>query len=209
MDKLDVLVKLREKKLVSVVRIDSTQPESVIKAIIDGGISFIEITFTMDGALELISSLAKEFKGNSDVVIGAGTVLDEVSARLAIINGAKFIVSPSFNPEVAEICNLYRIAYIPGIHNPNDIQLALKSGCDVLKLFPASTLEPFIIKEFKGPYPQAQFMISGKVNYKNALEWINAGAVAVCLGSVLTNEEKNGLDSITKMAKKFVDLIDG
>ena len=208
MDKLDVLVKLREKKLVSVVRIDSTQPKAVINSIIKGGISFIEITFTMDGALELISSLTKEHKEDSNVIIGAGTVLDETSARLAIINGAKFIVSPSFNSKVAEICNLYRIAYIPGVHNPNDIQLALRSGCDVLKLFPASTLDPFIIKEFKGPYPQAQFMVSGKVNYKNALDWINAGAIAICLGSVLTNEEKNGLDLITTIGRKFVDLID-
>ena len=209
MDKLDVLVKLRQKKLVSVVRIDSTQPKAVVNSIIKGGISFIEITFTMDGALELISSLTKEHKGDSNIIIGAGTVLDETSARLAIINGAKFIVSPSFNSKVAEICNLYRIAYIPGVHNPNDIQLALRSGCDVLKLFPASTAGPFIIKEFKGPYPQAQFMVSGKVNYKNALEWINAGAIAVCLGSVLTNEEKNGLDLITSIGRKFVDLIDG
>lgn len=208
MDKLDVLVKLREKKLVSVVRIDSTQPKAVINSIIKGGISFIEITFTMDGALELISSLTKEHKEDSNVIIGAGTVLDETSARLAIINGAKFIVSPSFNSKVAEICNLYRIAYIPGVHNPNDIQLALRSDCDVLKLFPASTLDPFIIKEFKGPYPQAQFMVSGKVNYKNALDWINAGAIAICLGSVLTNEEKNGLDLITTIGRKFVDLID-
>lgn len=209
MDKVDVLVKLREKKLVSVIRIDSPQPESVIKAIIDGGISFIEITFTMDGALELIASLAKEFKANCDVIIGAGTVLDETSARLAIIKGAKFIVSPSFDPEVAEICNLYRVIYIPGVHNPNDIQLALRKGCDVLKVFPANTLEPSIIKDFKGPFPQAQFMVSGKVNCKNALEWINAGAIAICLGSVLTNEEINGLSSITKTTKEYVELIDG
>lgn len=207
MDKIDVISKLKKDQLISVVRIDSLQSDKVIEAIIQGGIHFIEITFTMKHALHLISSLNEKFEQDEDIVIGAGTILDEVSARLAILNGAKFIVSPSFDPKVAELCNLYRIAYIPGIHNPNDIQLALKSGCDVLKIFPASTLEPFIIKEFKGPYPQAQFIISGKVNETNAKEWLSAGAYAVCLGSVLTNKEAQGLEAVSAIAQQFAALI--
>ena len=153
MDKIDALSLLRKEKLISVVRIDSNQTEKVIDAIIDGGVKFIEITLTMDNAFNILSNVAKKYK-NTDVVIGAGTVIDIVSARLAISNGAEFIVAPTFNKDIAELCNLYRIPYIPGIHNPNDIQEALKSGCDVLKLFPASTLAPFVIKEFKGPFPQ-------------------------------------------------------
>ena len=197
MDKIDVLSLLQKEKLISVVRIDSNQTEKVIDAIIDGGVRFIEVTLTMDNAFSILSNVAKKYK-NSDVVIGAGTVIDIVSARIAISNGAEFIVAPTFNKEIAELCNLYRIPYIPGIHNPNDIQEALKAGCDVLKLFPASTLAPFVIKEFKGPFPQARFIISGKVNATNANEWLEKGADAVCLGSVLTNEEKNGLDQVAK-----------
>lgn len=206
MDKIDVLSLLQKEKLISVVRIDSNQTEKVIDAIIDGGVKFIEVTLTMDNAFSILSNVAKKYK-NSDVVIGAGTVIDIVSARIAISNGAEFIVAPTFNKEIAELCNLYRIPYIPGIHNPNDIQEALKAGCDVLKLFPASTLAPFVIKEFKGPFPQARFIISGKVNATNANEWLEKGADAVCLGSVLTNEEKNGLDQVAKKASEFVELV--
>lgn len=206
MDKIDVLSLLQKEKLISVVRIDSNQTEKVIDAIIDGGVRFIEVTLTMDNAFSILSNVAKKYK-NSDVVIGAGTVIDIVSARIAISNGAEFIVAPTFNKEIAELCNLYRIPYIPGIHNPNDIQEALKAGCDVLKLFPASTLAPFVIKEFKGPFPQARFIISGKVNATNANEWLEKGADAVCLGSVLTNEEKNGLDQVAKKASEFVELV--
>lgn len=206
MDKIDALSLLRKEKLISVVRIDSNQTEKVIDAIIDGGVKFIEITLTMDNAFNILSNVAKKYK-NTDVVIGAGTVIDIVSARLAISNGAEFIVAPTFNKDIAELCNLYRIPYIPGIHNPNDIQEALKSGCDVLKLFPASTLAPFVIKEFKGPFPQARFIISGKVNETNANEWLKKGADAVCLGSVLTNEEKNGLDKVTSKTSEFVSLV--
>ncbi len=206
MDKIDALSLLRKEKLISVVRIDSNQTEKVIDAIIDGGVKFIEITLTMDNAFTILSNVAKKYK-NTDVVIGAGTVIDIVSARLAISNGAEFIVAPTFNKDIAELCNLYRIPYIPGIHNPNDIQEALKAGCDVLKLFPASTLAPFVIKEFKGPFPQARFIISGKVNESNANEWLQKGADAVCLGSVLTNEEKNGLDQVTKKSSEFVSLV--
>ena len=206
MDKIDVLSLLQKEKLISVVRIDSNQTEKVIDAIIDGGVRFIEVTLTMDNAFSILSNVAKKYK-NSDVVIGAGTVIDIVSERIAISNGAEFIVAPTFNKEIAELCNLYRIPYIPGIHNPNDIQEALKAGCDVLKLFPASTLAPFVIKEFKGPFPQARFIISGKVNATNANEWLEKGADAVCLGSVLTNEEKNGLDQVAKKASEFVELV--
>lgn len=207
MDKIEVLSLLKQKKLISVVRIDSTQPIEVINSIIEGGIAFIEVTLTMKNALGMIQELSERYKGSESVVIGAGTVLDVVSARLAILNGASFIVAPSFNQDIAELCNLYRIAYIPGIHNPNDIEMALKSGVDVLKLFPASTLEPFVIKEFKGPFPQAQFIISGKVNKDNAVKWLEAGAMAVCLGSVLTNEERNGFDAIKAKADEFCKLV--
>lgn len=206
MDKIDILSLLQKEKLISVVRIDSNQTEKVIDAIIDGGVKFIEVTLTMDNAFSILSNVAKKYK-NTDVEIGAGTVIDIVSARIAISNGAEFIVAPTFNKDIAELCNLYRIPYIPGIHNPNDIQEALKAGCDVLKLFPASTLAPFVIKEFKGPFPQARFIISGKVNATNANEWLEKGADAVCLGSVLTNEEKNGLDQVTKKTSEFVALV--
>lgn len=207
MDKTAVISLLKEKRLISVVRIESDKPVDVMKAIIQGGIGLIEVTLTMNNAFGIIKQLSQEYKNRDDVVIGAGTVLDEVACRIAIDNGASFIVAPTFNPKVAEMCNLYRVAYIPGVHNPNDIEAALRSGVDVLKLFPASTLEPFVIKEFKGPFPQANFIISGKVNEDNATAWLEGGAMAVCFGSVITNEETKGLESVTRMSKSLAELV--
>lgn len=208
MEKIELIRKLKEDKVVAVIRMDKGAVEDVIHAIIKGGISFIEITFTMNDAISLLDKISKDYE-SQQVAIGAGTILDAISARIAILHGAQFIVAPTFDKDTAEICNLYRIPYIPGIHNPNDIREALQAGCDILKIFPASTLQPFIIKEFKGPFPQADFMISGKVDRKNASEWIQAGASAVCLGSVLTNKETQGMEAVSEESGTFVNMLQG
>lgn len=206
MNKINVDQKLRESKLVSVVRIDADNAFDIVCSIIEGGINFIEITFTMKNALSLLKSLSERYDCRS-VLIGAGTVLDAITARVAILAGAQFIVSPTFDEDTAKLCNLYQVPYIPGVHNPNDIKEALMSGCSLLKLFPASNLEPYMIKEFKGPFPQADFMISGKVNEKNIVEWLKEGASVICLGSVLTNKSTISYDEVRKIATTFVNMI--
>ena len=206
MKKYEVLNTITNKKIVSVIRTDSKNVKEIVDHIIMGGITTIEITLTMDNSLELIKTLSLEYT-KEDVLIGAGTVLDETSARLAINNGAKFIVSPVFNSKVLELCNLYGIAYIPGISNPEGIYEALTNGVEVMKLFPASMFTPSIIKEFKGPFPQADFMISGRVNQENINTWLDNGAKIVCIGSALTNAEKEGYEAITKISKEFVKIV--
>jgi 2-dehydro-3-deoxyphosphogluconate aldolase / (4S)-4-hydroxy-2-oxoglutarate aldolase len=206
MNKNMLVPKMLENKLVAVIRTDSPHVKEIVEHIIQGGVKVIEITLTMENSLELIKNLQAEYK-NSDVLIGAGTVLDPVSARLAINCGAKFIVAPVLDNAVAEICNLYDVLYIPGISNPNDIHRALKLGLHILKLFPASAFSPSIIKDFHGPFPQADFMISGKVNEETIGLWMKAGARVVCVGSAFTNAEKNGYDAIEAVSRKFVTLV--
>lgn len=205
MDYLDVLQKLKREKVVSVIRMEPEKSKETVDALIAGGIRFLEITFTMKNALELIEYLSEKYQ-DQNVVVGAGTVLDSVSARLAIIKGAKFIVSPCFHKEVAELCNLYRIPYIPGVHNPQDIDTALRSGACILKLFPASDKSPAMLKEFKGPFPQAEFMISGKVNKDNLPAWLEYGAFAVCLGSALTDKINLGQSAVSDHAGMYLSL---
>jgi len=209
MDKLDIIAKLKEEKVVAVVRAESKeQGEKIIDSIVKGGINFIEITMTVPGAVDIIKELSEKYKSNPDVVIGAGTVLDPETARMVILAGAKYVVSPSFNPETVKMCNRYRVPVMPGIMTVKEAVEALELGVDILKVFPGNAFGPSIIKAFKGPLPQACFMPTGGVSVENAHEWIKNGAIAVGTGSNLTAGAKTGdYESITKIARDFVNAV--
>lgn len=209
MDKLEVISKLKEEKLVAVVRAESKeQGEKIIDAIVAGGINFIEITMTVPGAIDVIKELSNKYKSSESVVIGAGTVLDAETARMAILAGAKYVVSPALNVDTIKMCNRYRVAVIPGIMTVKEAVEALEMGVDVLKVFPGNAFGPSIIKAFKGPLPQANFMPTGGVSIDNVDKWLNAGAIALGTGSNLTVGAKTGnYELITKTAKEFVDTV--
>ena len=206
MKKYEVLSKLIKNGIVAVIRGNSTTSlHPIISAIKVGGISSIEITCTVPNADILI----KEVKENDeDLLIGAGTVLDSQTARLCIMRGASFIVSPQFSPSVAEICNLYGVPYIPGVASANEITHALKSGCSLLKLFPASQFSPTIIKDFLAPFPNVSFMPTGGISLNNVADWIRAGATVVGVGGILTKGAKNDdYLKIKETSHLFVDEI--
>ena len=209
MDKLDIIAKLKQEKVVAVVRAESKeQGEKIIDSIVKGGINFIEITMTVPGAVDIIKELSEKYKSNPDVIIGAGTVLDPETARMVILAGAKYVVSPSFNPETVKMCNRYRVPVMPGIMTVKEAVEALELGVDILKVFPGNAFGPSIIKAFKGPLPQACFMPTGGVSVENAHEWIKNGAVAIGTGSNLTAGAKTGdYESITKIASDFVNAV--
>lgn len=209
MDKIQVITKLKEEKLVAVVRAESKeQGEKIIDAIVKGGINFIEITMTVPGAIDIIKELTKKYENNKEIVIGAGTVLDPETARMAILAGAKYIVSPSLNADTIKMCNRYRIAVMPGIMTVKEAVEALELGVDVLKVFPGNAFGPSIIKAFKGPLPQANFMPTGGVAIDNVDKWLASGAVALGTGSNLTVGAKTGdYELITKTAKEFVEAV--
>lgn len=208
--KRDVLNQLQDNFLFAVVR-GSSQEEGyeISKAAYRGGIKNIEVTFSTPNAEKVMRQLADEF-ADSDMVVGAGTVLDEVAARIAILNGAKFVVSPSFNEKIAKMCNVYTIPYLPGCGTITEVHMALESGCEVVKLFPGGLLGPGFIKDLHGPIPWVEAMPSGGVSLDNMETWIGNGAWAVGVGSALTKNMKNeGYDSVTSAAKEFADKLAG
>ena len=205
MQRADLLEKLIKSGVVSVVRAESAEDAvKIVEAVVDGGIKSIELTYSVPRANDVIADLVATYAG-TDVMIGAGTVLEATSARLAIIAGAQFIVSPTFNKEVAKICNLYQIPYIPGILTPREAGEALKYGSEIINLFPGDIASPAMIKDLKGPFPYINIMPSGGVSAENVGEWFKAGAIAVSAGGGVTRPaEHDDYEGVKKNAEQFM-----
>lgn len=207
MNKYDVLKRIEDKGIVAVVR--ANNPEEAIKisdACLKGGVDSIEITFTIPGAENVIKELIDKFP--EELLVGAGTVLDSETARIAILAGAKFIVSPGFDFETAKLCNRYRVPYMAGCVTINEMIKALEAGVDVIKLFPGSAFGADYVKSVKAPLPQAPIMPTGGVDINNVDQWIKNGCIAVGVGGKLTAGAKTGdFESITKLSKEFIEKI--
>ena len=194
MKKEQVITQLTECGLVAVVRAaDAEEAIKISDACLKGGCSAIELTFTVPHADKVIEALAEKYP-NGEMLLGAGTVLDSETARLAILAGANFIVSPSFNLETAKLCNRYSIAYMPGVQTFTEIVTAMDYGCDIVKIFPASAVGIGFIKAVMGPLPQARCIPVGGVSIDNIDKWFDDGAYAVALGSGLTHPTKGTCD---------------
>lgn len=205
MKKGEVLSRLEKTGVVAVVR-EQTELQALkaAQAVVAGGILGLEITFSVPDAASVITQLKKTYPLSSGVVIGAGTVLDATTARLAIIAGAEFIVSPSFNLETAQICNLYQVPYLPGCMTITEMQQALMSGAEIVKLFPANNFEPELIKSVKAPLPQINIMPTGGINLDNLLNWKKAGALLVGVGgNLFQGVAENNYVKVTKTATAY------
>jgi 2-dehydro-3-deoxyphosphogluconate aldolase / (4S)-4-hydroxy-2-oxoglutarate aldolase len=203
-----VLEKIVASGLVAIVRAENAEQASrMAEACARGGAGAIEITFTVPGAAEVIAGLAKAGSAG-DIALGAGTVLDPETARIAILAGAQYIISPSLNTETARLCNRYQIPYMPGAGSFREIVEAMECGAEIIKVFPGEILGPAFVKAARGPLPQASLMPTGGVSLENVGEWIEAGSVAVGVGGNLTAGAKRGdFDSITELARKFIAKI--
>lgn len=203
--KFESLEKVSKTGVVAVVRGHSEENSyKIAKACIEGGVTTIELAFTSPNADITIKKLSDEFADNNDVAIGAGTVLDSPTARMAIVAGAKFIVSPSFNPETAKTANLYAVPYIPGCFSPTEVQEALTYGADVIKVFPGSIAGKGMIPEIQGPFPYARIMPSGGVSLENMHEWFESGAFVVGVGGKLVGPgAKDDYEGVKKNAEAF------
>ncbi len=203
MKKHDVLKRIESTGIVAVVRAENTEQATYIsEACMNGGIDAIEITFTVPGAHKVIEALNDKF--GDALIVGAGTVLDSETARIAILSGAKYIVSPAFDLETAKLCNRYQIPYMPGCMTLTEMITAMEAGADIIKVFPGSAFGPSFIKAIKGPLPQAVLMPTGGVSLDNVDQWIKNGCIAVGAGGALT---KGSAEDITKTAKAFVGKI--
>ena len=208
MNKINVLKKITDCGVVAVVRAEN--PEQAVKiaeSCVKAGIAAIEITYTVPGASKVIEELATHYSGG-EIIIGAGTVLDPETARVAILSGAQYIVSPSFNVETVRLCNRYQVACMPGAMTVKEVIEVMESGADIVKVFPGELFGPKIIKAIKGPLPQAPVMPTGGVSLDNVDEWIKAGAVAVGVGGSLTaGAAKGDYGSIVEIGRQFVEKV--
>ena len=208
MHKWEALSKITETGLVAVVRASSVEDaERIAGACIEGGVTAIEMTFTVPRAHEVIAGLASRVS-EERLLIGAGTVLDEETARIAILAGAQFIVSPALSARTARLCRRYQIPYMPGAGTAAEVLQALEEGADIVKVFPGEVLGPAFVKAILGPLPYAPLMPTGGVAVDNAADWIRAGCVALGAGSTLTAGAKTGdYQRITETARQFLTKI--
>lgn len=206
--KLRTLQKITDSGLVVVVRAESSeQAGKITEACIKGGVAAIEITFTVPGAVDVIRELSRRYHSD-EIIIGAGTILDSETARLAILAGAQYIVSPSLNVETVKLCNRYQVPIMAGAMTIKEVVEAMESGADIVKVFPGEVMGPGFIKALKGPVPQAPVMPTGGVSLENAAEWIKAGCVAVGVGGSLTAGAKKGdYESVTTIARQLIGKI--
>jgi 2-dehydro-3-deoxyphosphogluconate aldolase/(4S)-4-hydroxy-2-oxoglutarate aldolase len=211
MNRLQVVQALEANGVVAVIRMK--QPEklrAVVNALAEGGVRALEVTMTVPRAIEMIGELAPTLPAG--FLLGAGTVLDAETARLAILAGAQFVVGPVFRPEVIAMCHRYDVAAMPGCFTPTEILAAWEAGADIVKVFPATALGPGFIKDVRGPLPQVKLMPTGGVTLDNAGEWIQAGAVAVGVGTALLDGKAiaaGAYDVITANARRIVANVRG
>ena len=208
MKKDAILPKIKAEKVIALIRADN--PDGLLdcaKALADGGLTSIELTMTTPGAMRM---LEKAVADQPDFLFGLGTVLDAETARVGILAGAKFIVTPAFRPDVIAVCQRYSVPIFSGAFTPTEILATWEAGADAVKVFPAEFFGPGYIKSVKAPFPQIEMVPTGGVNAENVGEFIKAGAFAAAAGSSLVEakamKEKNWA-AITAKARAFVAAI--
>jgi 2-dehydro-3-deoxyphosphogluconate aldolase/(4S)-4-hydroxy-2-oxoglutarate aldolase len=210
MNKAEVIKQIKDTGLIPVVRATSAdEAMRAIDAIREGGVSVLEITMTVPGAVGVIEQLTKKY--GSDVLVGAGTVLDAETARACMLGGAQFIVSPALNMETIECCRRYGVAVMPGALTPTEVVQAWTAGADLVKVFPAGALGgASYLKALKAPLPHIELVPTGGVSLKTAADFIKAGASALGVGADLVDLKaiRDGQASvITERAKQFVQIV--
>ena len=210
MTKTEVIKRIRDTGVIPVVRA-TTADEAMraIDAIREGGISVLEITMTVPGAVALIEQVASRY--GKDALVGAGTVLDAETAKACISSGAQFVVSPSLNTGTIDYCGSQDVVVMPGALTPTEVVQAWHAGADFVKVFPAGAVGgASYIKALKAPLPQIKLVPTGGVSLKTAGDFIRAGAAALCVGADLVdlNAIREGnAKLITERAKQFVEIV--
>ncbi|MEX0726718.1 MAG: bifunctional 4-hydroxy-2-oxoglutarate aldolase/2-dehydro-3-deoxy-phosphogluconate aldolase [Planctomycetaceae bacterium] len=205
----DSLQRVLDCGAVAIIRAPSgEQLVNVARALYDGGIDVIEVTFTVPGVLDIISAVRKDL--GSKILLGAGTVLDTESARAALLAGAEFIVSPTVNTDVIKLCKRYSKLILPGAFTPTEVLTAWEAGADIVKVFPADVGGPSYLKAIHGPLPHVRLLPTGGVNLETVTSFIKSGACAVGLGSSLVEAkavQAGDFDRIRTLAAQYVELI--
>jgi 2-dehydro-3-deoxyphosphogluconate aldolase/(4S)-4-hydroxy-2-oxoglutarate aldolase len=210
MEKREVFNRIISEGLVPVVRVSSAQEAiDVADAIKEGGVSVIEITMSVQGAIEVIRELTQKYQDK--IIMGAGTVLDPETGRAALLAGAQFLVSPTLNLDLIHLAHRYSAVVIPGTMTPTEVLTAWNAGADLVKVFPAAQLGgPEYLKALRGPLPQILLVPTGGVNLQNAGAFIRAGAAALGAGGELVDKKavkEKKFHIITENTRAFLKAI--
>jgi 2-dehydro-3-deoxyphosphogluconate aldolase/(4S)-4-hydroxy-2-oxoglutarate aldolase len=210
MRKEEIRQRILDIGIVPVVRASSANLAiAAVEAICAGGIPIIEMTMTVPGAIDVIRGLSASL--SSEIVIGAGTVLDADTAKRCLDAGAEFIVSPAIDPDTVELAKREGKLIMPGALTPNEVIEAWKKGADFVKVFPCGAVGgPQYIKSLKAALPQIPLVPTGGVTLANAAAFIGAGASALGVGADLVSEKaliSGDVQSITRTASLFFNSV--
>ncbi len=209
MEKQETLRALREIGLVPVLRAESVEHAMALAtAIAAGGVTVMEVTMTVPSAVEVMRRMARDLP---QVLVGAGTVLDPETARICILEGARFVVSPALNVRTIELCQRYSIPVLPGALTPTEIVTAWQAGADVVKVFPASAMGGArYIRTLKAPLPQIEMIPTGGVSLETAREFLEAGSFALGVGADLVDARaihEGRHEKITEHARRYLGIV--
>ncbi|GFP75638.1 ketohydroxyglutarate aldolase [Clostridium fungisolvens] len=205
MFRADIVNRIEATGVMAIVRTETIERGiEIAEGCLEGGVDVLEISYTLPNAGEVIKALNESI--GDKVLIGAGTVLDGETARLAILAGAKFIIAPNFSKEVAKVTNRYQIPYAPGCSTVTEMVEALEAGASFIKAFPISNFYgPSLVSVIKTPIPQMPILASGGITLDNLAQWISEGVDSVGIGGLLTKGSKL---QISENAKKIREIID-
>lgn len=208
MSKTDQLGRVLTSGIVAVIRAPSGDLlVDVAEALLAGGVDVMEVTFTVPGAVRVLERVSERL--GDRILLGAGTVLDAETARAALLAGAEFIVAPSTNREVIELCRRYDKLVMPGAFTPTEVITAWQAGADIVKIFPSDVHGPKYLKALRGPYPQVRMMPTGGVSLETANDFLQAGACALGVGGSLVEPRAvatGDLKRIETLARQFSEL---
>ncbi len=206
----EIIEAVKEYKLISIVRgVEKNKALEIADALYQGGVKLIEVTFNTEGAVEMIEAINKEF--GDKMYVGAGTVLDSETAKQAINAGAEYILSPSLNENMVNTCNRYGKVAVPGVATPTEAVEAMQVGADLIKFFPAAASGANYLKSVRGPLDHVEIIAVGGVSIDNALDFLDAGAVGLGVGSSLVKNElieAGNFEGIKQNASNFINLIE-
>jgi 2-dehydro-3-deoxyphosphogluconate aldolase/(4S)-4-hydroxy-2-oxoglutarate aldolase len=207
MERNELLRELDRNRLVAVIRSKSADEAlATVAAAADAGVKFVEITFSVPGALNIIEALAQR----PELHVGAGTVLSRDQAREAIAAGAQFVVAPSLELDLVPLCHQAGVACFPGAATPTEIITAARAGADLVKIFPADCVGGvYFIRQMSGPFPEVRFMVSGGVSLDNVKDYVQAGVTGICLGSAYLSAllARQGRESFIKEIAQFTESV--
>jgi len=208
-NKLEIISAIKKYKICAIIRgAEAEKAVKIAQSLFDGGIKLIEVTFNTDKAIEMIEAIKRTM--GDKMYVGAGTVLDQETAILAINAGAEFILSPSISEGMIKVCNRYGKVAIPGIMTPSEAVRAMELGADILKLFPAGELGPGYLKSIRSPLNHIEFIAVGGINLDNAKSFMKSGAIGLGIGDSLVDNSlviNSKFTELKKRANDFVQLL--